>query len=805
MLSPYRVLDVTDSRGALGPYVLAAMGAEVILVEPPGGSPARLEAPLIPSDDGGLVSARFLAFNRGKRSVEIDLERGAGHREFEQLVAGADFLFENAGPGEMTRRGLGYEELARLNPYLVYVATTAFGQDGPYAHHQTTDLTLAAMGGMMAINGDADRPPVRITVPQCWYHAGVESAVGALVAHHRRLQTGEGQFVDVSVQAAVSWTGLNSMIAHAIQGKDMERQGSFLQLGTATVPVVYPCLDGEVVIIANRSCMPQLVPWMVREGIVPESWEHDEDWNTYDTRWLGGQPLAHTYDECVEALRQHTARITKAELLRFGLENSVSIAPVNTVADVLAFEHLGERGYWRNYQPPGGPGVRLPGAFVRPQAKPLRIEASVARPGEHTEEVRAESARRPASAPAPGGELPLSGLKVADFSWIGVGPITAKYLADHGADVVRVETANPPDRLRVAGPFKDGVFGTNRSQFFGAFNTSKRSLALNLKHPSATEIARKLIAWADVVVESFTPGTMADLGLGYEVAKELNPSVIMVSSCLMGQSGPAASMAGYGNHAAAISGFYEITGWADRAPGGPFAAYTDTIAPRFLAATVLAAIEHRRRTGEGQYIEQAQMESALYFLAPEIIAHQVDGSMPRRAGNDDVAMAPHNVYPCAGDDQWVAIAVENDEQWKSLQSLLCDEAWVMDPRFAASAGRVGHRREIDARLEAWTRPQDRYDVMARLQSAGIPAGAVQRSSDLLRDPQLAHRRYHREHEHPEMGVVPYEGHQFRIAGYDGGPRFASPCLGEHSVEVLRDVLGLQDDEVGELLAGGALV
>ena len=237
-------------------------------------------------------------------------------------------------------------------------------------------------------------------------------------------------------------------------------------------------------------------------------------------------------------------------------------------------------------------------------------------------------------------QLPFDGIKVADFSWIMVGPTTAKYLADHGATVVRVETVSPPDRLRAAGPFKDGVPGTNRSQFFGDFNTSKLSLSLNLKNPTGVAVARRLIAWADVYTESFTPGTMDDLGIGYETARSLNPSIIMASTCLMGQSGPAAAFAGYGYHAGAVAGFYEILGWPDRAPNAPWVAYTDTIAPRFLAATIMAALDHRRRTGQGQHIDAAQLETALHFLAPQIIDFNVSGRVVSRAGNRSETMAP---------------------------------------------------------------------------------------------------------------------------------------------------------------------
>lgn len=401
-------------------------------------------------------------------------------------------------------------------------------------------------------------------------------------------------------------------------------------------------------------------------------------------------------------------------------------------------------------------------------------------------------------------QLPFDGIKVADFSWIGVGPITAKYLADHGATVVRVETVWPPDRLRAAGPFKDGVPGTNRSQFFGDFNTSKLGLSLNLKNPAAVAVARRLIAWADVYLESFTPGTVDDLGIGYEVARSLNPSIIMAGTCLMGQSGPAAAFAGYGYHAGAIAGFYEVTGWPDLPPDGPWAAYTDTIAPRFLAATVMAALDHRRRTGQGQYIDAAQMEMALHFLAPQIIDFNASGRVVSRAGNRSETMAPHGAYACAGEDQWCAIAVESDEQWDALRRCLGDPAWAGDARFGTTAGRLEYQGEIDGHLGEWTAARSAQDVMHLLQSAGVPAGVVQRSSDLLQDPQLEHRRFFRYMDHPEMENIPYTGHQFRIKGYDSGPRSPAPLLGQHNEFVMREILRMTDEEITEVIAAGGI-
>src|SRR4051794_11064071 len=255
MLAPYRVLDLTDGRAELATFVMAGLGADVIKVEPPGGAASRLEGPRAESEPLALASLRFHAFNRGKRSVIIDLDDPDGRRDFLTLVATADFVFESAGPGAMAARGLGFDALREVRPDVVYVAISPFGQDGPYAGHLATDLTLAAMGGAMALNGEPDRRPVRITVPQTWYHASVEGALGAMVAHERRRQTGEAQFVDVSVQAAVFWTGLNAMISHAIDGRNIERNGTVLQLSTLTTPLVYPCADGELVLIATTATL----------------------------------------------------------------------------------------------------------------------------------------------------------------------------------------------------------------------------------------------------------------------------------------------------------------------------------------------------------------------------------------------------------------------------------------------------------------------------------------------------------------------------------------------------------------------
>ncbi|MCP3985597.1 MAG: CoA transferase [bacterium] len=807
MLSPYRVLDLCDDRGELAGMVFGDLGADVIRVEPPGGSEARRRGPMLEGGPATERSLQFVAYNRNKRSIVIDLASEAGREEFLRLVAGADFVIESAPGGLLEEHGIDFDALRRAQPRIIHTRVSAWGVDGPHAECVASDLTIAAMGGPVSLQGVPGRPPVRVSVPQVWRHTAVEAVVASLAAHARMRHTNAAQFVDVSAQCAMTWTMLNGMGAAAVQGFDFERQGSILQLGTISIPLVFPCADGHVVIIPNGDLVVPLLEWMIEDGVVDESWR-DEDWASYELRLLAGAELAHTPDEVVGIIRRFFEPYTKHQLFERGLAIGVTIAPVHTIADLLDFPHLAEREFFWPVTLADGRTARVPGAFIRPVGEtPRPVGLPAPRLDEHSAEIRQELAagsRQPAPTRTSRREgLPFEGLKVADFSWIGVGPISAKYLADHGATVVRVESSSRLDKLRLVAPFK-GEMGIDHSQFFADMNASKLGLTLDLKKPAAIEIAKRLIGWADVFIESFTPGAVERMGLGYEAVRTLKPDLIMMSTCLMGQTGSAAQMAGYGYHAGAVAGFYELTGWPDLEPSGPWMAYTDTIAPRFVAATLLSAIDHRERTGEGQHIDGSQLEMGLHFLTPEILDFQMNGHLATRAGNRSREAAPHGVYPCAGEDQWCAIAVENDAQWKALCRALGDPAWAREAAFDSLKGRLERQSEIEAQLEKWTVSLTPQQVAGRMLEAGVPAGVVQRSSDLLCDPQLEHRGFYRELDHAAMGKNRYAGHQFRIRGYDSGPRTAAPTLGQHSFEVLSELLGVDPEEIAGLMAEGAI-
>ena len=804
MLEPYRLLDLTDVRGQLGGMILADLGADVIRVEPPGGSDARQVGPF--TDDGPRrsCSLSFAAYNRNKRSVQLDLETDEGRSIFLELVRGSDIILDSGPPALLDKAGLEDEILRDANPRLVHVRVTPYGNDGPYAGIPAADLTVAAMSGQMSLQGDPDRPPVRISVPQVWRHAGAEAAVATLVGLARAQSTGEGVFVDVSAQAAMTWAMLQGMTAAAIQGTDYERDGSFIQLGPRKIPIVHPAKDGHVTGIVIWKQLEKMVPWMKEAGAIDDAWLAREEWEEYDYRLFRSDGFAIEPVELAEKVDAFLGKKTKEAIFSEGLEFGVTLAPIVSIEELLTFPQLLARDYFETVTLPNGVSCQAPGPFVKLEKGQSFIYRNAPSVGEHTAEVLEELASKPrqparftASTVSPA--LPFEGLKVADFSWVGVGPMTGKCLADHGADVIRIESTKRPDGLRTAGPYKDNIEGWNRSHFFGEFNSSKRSLTLDVSHERAGEVTRELLKWADVVLESFTPGTMDRLGIGYETAKAANPGIIFVSTCLSGQTGPLSDMAGYGYHAAALAGFYGLTGWEDGTPSGPWTAYTDTIAPRFLTATMLAAIDHHRRTGEGQYIDLSQLETAVHFLAPEILEIQTTGRSFTRNGNRSRDAAPQGAYPCAGEDEWIAIAIENDVQWAALKRLLGDPEWAGAETLDTANGRLGAHDLIDEHLANWTSSQEPREAMLQLTAVGIPAGHVQRSSDLLKDPQYQHRGFHRYLEHGEMGLIPYSGHQYRISGYVHGPRKPAPLIGEDSFEVLTESLGFTDEQVADLM------
>ncbi len=398
--------------------------------------------------------------------------------------------------------------------------------------------------------------------------------------------------------------------------------------------------------------------------------------------------------------------------------------------------------------------------------------------------------------------LPLAGLRVADFCWIGAGSYTTKILGDLGADVIKIESSTRLDSLRLAGPYKDGKPGVNRSGYFADRNTSKRGITLDMKHPRALGVIGKLIARSDIVANNFAAGVMEKFGLGPQDCARIRPDVIYLAMSMQGSQGPQRDFRGTGSSIAALTGIQELSGLPDRVPAGTGTNYPDHLPnPCHAAFALLAALRHRRRTGQGQYIDFAQTEPMLSLLGPTFLDLTVNGRLQQRRGNDHPWAAPHGVYPCAGKDRWIAISVMDDAQWAALIAFMGRPAWALEERWQTLPQRHRERAELDRLLAGWTAGFDAQELMLKLQAKDVPAGAVQDAHDVTRvDPQLAHRGHWVRLPHAEMGESIYNNLPFRCSRTPVRPQRAAPLLGEHTREILRDLLGLADAEIDELQA-----
>jgi len=354
----------------------------------------------------------------------------------------------------------------------------------------------------------------------------------------------------------------------------------------------------------------------------------------------------------------------------------------------------------------------------------------------------------------------------------------------------------------VSPPFKDNVSGLNRGSYFANYGANKYSLSLNLKHPKGLAVAKRLVTWADVVCENFTPGTMADLGLSYDNLKKMKPGIIMISTCNLGQTGPLAQQPGFGTQLVSFAGLTQLSGWPDRLPAQPYGAYTDLIAPRFAIAGLVAALDYRRRTGRGQHLDVSQLETAIHFLAPVMLDYAVNGQEWTRSGNRCPQAAPHGVYPCRGEDRWCAIAVFSDQQWQVLCRIIGYTELEHDPRFDTLANRKQNEDELDRLIGLWTREHQAEEVMHLLQRAGVACGVVETGQDIHEDPQLQHRHHLQVLNHPEIGLHSYDTQSFQLSETPARLGRPGPCLGEHNEYVCKNFLGMSDDEFVTLLNEG---
>lgn len=396
----------------------------------------------------------------------------------------------------------------------------------------------------------------------------------------------------------------------------------------------------------------------------------------------------------------------------------------------------------------------------------------------------------------------LGGLKILDFSWVIAGPLATKYLGDHGATVIRVESKQRLDILRPYPPYPDGIPGINRSGSFTTQNSSKYGIALNLNCPEGRELAKRLVAWSDIVVENFLPGQMERWGLAYENLKEVKPEIIMIRASMQGQTGPYARQPGFGTMLQGSSGFTHFVSWPDRAPTGSTTPWTDYSGAWIVVIAIMSALDYRRRTARGQCIDISQLEAAIPWISSAILDYTANGRVQSAIGNRHPYASPHGAYRCKGEDRWCVIAVFTDEEWEAFYRVTGNEQWVQDLKFATLLARKKNEDYLDYLIEQWTVQYSPEEVMALMQNAGVAAGIIEDGRDLHLDPQLKHRDHFWMLDHPEMGITAYDSPSFRMSKTPAKLKMSAPCVGQHTEYICREIIGMQDDEFVNLLNKG---
>ncbi len=771
-LANVRVIDLTDDRAIYAGKLLGDLGADVLRVEPSGGDPLRERAPY----HANGASLWYAYFASSRRFTGADSETIA------ELARSAEIILD-------CERLDDPEALLEANPSLVIVDVTSFGRSGPWRDFQAPGLVAEALGGVAATSGDADTPPLKLYGDQYAFVGGVYAAVGALAALNHARATGEGQIVRLSTHEALGsilehvlmWAWYHELVPFA-DGPVLKRQGS---LHWSSAYVVMQAIGGSIMITPTPDFSRQAA-WLVEEGTGLE---------LLDERFSDPANVAEMIEVTMTTLREWVA--TK-EVESFFHEAQARHHPygwVMTTPEVAANPQLEARDWWTEY-PVGDAVVEGPGAPYHFAETPWRIGTS--------EQERAADPPLPAaSPPALRGESgigrgPLEGIRVLDFTHVLAGPFATRVLGDMGADVVKIMSAT-----------RAGLAGGVDHPYHALWNRNKRVLQLDLSRDEARDIARELALQAEVVIDNFSVGVLDRWGIGYDAVSPDNPGVIYIGMSGMGTSGPWSKYVTYAPTVHALAGLTYLTGVPGRNDIGIGFSYNDHMAGLHGAVAVLAALEGRRLTGKGQRIDMSQFEVGVNFGGPALLDWFANGMAAEPVGNDPPweDWTPHAIYPCAGEDQWCAIAVVEDDQWPALCRLMAADDWLGDDSLSTAEGRRARQPEIDARISEWTKSQDRYELMERCQQAGVPAGVVQTGDDLVnRDPQLAQAKMYFDFEeiHPALGPLKADRLALRFERTPATVYNRSEVYGESNVSVAADWLGMPADEVARLEASGVM-
>lgn len=787
-LSHLRVVEIGSSPAAsYCARLFADFGADVQKVEPPSGDPLRHAAPLTPKGQ----SAWFAFLNFNKSSIALD---HSASTRLAELIAGCDVLVDGRDIDAAECPAIDLAAIKQANPGLIHIETSWFGHDGPYAKFAASDATIRALTGLVKLVGPEDGPPMHAPDFQTGILGGLWGFIAASSAVLGRMNDGQGRTSHLSVfEASIAVTEY-IMFESFLRGDIMRRIG--VNRFWPTFPVgIYETKEG----------------WLGVTTVTPAQWRAFcemlglADLGNDPTLFLGVDRLQHVADiegKILPRLKQRTAQEWFAEALR----RKIPIVPVPEIADLIADEEKRARGAIVPIEIGDERGFTA-GSMQRLLGTPPRRGGKVPAIGERNSDApTALATRRPAPLAAAANNLPLAGIRVIDFSMGWAGPVCTRTLADLGADVIKIEAIQYPDWWR--GVDRRPAYVQDKQYEktvrYCIMNRNKRGITLDLTRSEGLNLAQRLVADADLVVDNYSVDVLPKLGLGYAIVSKLNPKLVMMSMSAFGAGSAQRDCRAYGSTLEQGSGLPSVVGDPEGPPVMSHTAFGDAVGGLNGCAAVLTALINAKLTGKGQFIDLAQIECMMPFAAPWIVAHSIDGKPPERYGNRHPDSVPHGCFRCAGEDNWIVVTASADAMWPPLARLLGRDDWAGDAALKAAAGRRKIESEIEAAITAWTSTRAPDEAMNALQAAGIAAGVARLPIDLLNDPHLTARGFIQEIDRAFIGKHPQPSLPFREGKKPLAIRSAPPTLGEHNGEILKDLLGLSDAEIEQLARDGII-
>ncbi|MDO4572584.1 MAG: CoA transferase [Clostridia bacterium] len=801
------VLDLADASGVYCSALLARMGARVVRPEPPEGSDVRRIGPFADGVSPACERSLFhAAFNAGKESVILPEDDTDTLRA---LLARCDVVIDTSRKTFLGRYGLSHADFVTLNPCGIAVSITPFGLSGPFSDwHAASDTIAFAMGGPMFENGKPDYPPLQYGYHLLSSGASIYAATGVIAALYARAQNGDGRFIEVTLQeTGAAWRSNAYGRAQLSSGAE-----SWQRLGSQGIMIpsnFFRCKDGFVFMMASGR-WSELVQWMQEKGLDTGDWT--------DPKYLDNQGMnAYLWadiDHVNEMIGRLSIQYTKQEMMLEGQRRNVPCGTAETAASVLTNPHFQARGVFCDMRHPLLGTLRYPSVPIAFSEEPCLTGLRAPLLGEHAGTLRAllDAPTKPMPAKkARAASLPLAGVRVLDLSWVIAGPHGNRILQDLGATVIKLESSSRLDPMRID-TARTGVkdFLMEGGYAFQDNNRDKLGLRLNLKSAAGYAILEKLVAQTDVVTCNYAPKGFHKLGLGFESLRRFKKDIIVVNASGLGDYGPYSAYATFAPILQAMTGLTSLMGYEGEDPYGFPLLLADYVGGQSLALAVVAALEYRRRTGKGQFVDLSQAESVLCCMGPMLLDYQLSGKQPKTVGNRHylAQIAPHNCYACRDANTWCFVAAGNDEEWAALRGALLNECpAIADTRFDTLAGRLRHQEPLDAIIAGWMKRRQPLEAAKLLQAAGVSAAPVDAAMESLQDENLLARGFFTPiHFSEDDDIQPKELLiSERLIHLDPPPKphRAAPAMGEHNDYILRRLLGLSEEEIAQAAAQGA--